>query len=336
MMQNKSDHKSDKEIYLVTGAGGHLGGTVVRELLRQGKMVRAFLMTGEQADLPEEVEVFYGDVRRKESMVPFFWTLGYRKVNVIHCAGIVTIKSRAEQRVWDVNVRGTRNVLQLCTEYQVDRLVYVSSVHAIPELPKGRCMEEVELFSEESVTGPYAQSKAAATELVLLAARQGLDASVVHPSGIIGPYDHGNNHLTVLVQKFCSGKLPAGVEGGFDFVDVRDVAQGILSCVERGGPGRCYILSGHYASVREILQVLSQISGRKVPRIFLTRSQAKVFARGLEAIGEVTHRRSIFTAYSIETLGGNARYSNRRAREELGFTTRPLIETLKDTVKWIE
>ena len=94
--------------------------------------------------------------------------------------------------------------------------------------------------------GPYAKTKAEATQAVLEAVKQGLNAVVVHPSGIIGPYDNGNNHIVKLAKDYISGKLLAGVIGGYDFVDVRDVAKGCIAAVDKGEVGECYILSNRF------------------------------------------------------------------------------------------
>ena len=217
-------------IYLVTGAAGHLGSVVTEKLAAAGKKVRALMLPGETRHFSEKVEIFHGDVREPASMEDFFATGGPERVTVIHCAGIVSIASRYDSRVYDVNVNGTRNVVELCRRHRVNRLVYVSSVHAIPEKPVGEVISEIRTFSPDRVDGLYAKTKAEATALVLEAGKSGLDVCVVHPSGIIGPYDAGTNHLTEMVASFCRGKLPAAVRGGYDFVDSWDVADGILGC----------------------------------------------------------------------------------------------------------
>lgn len=106
-----------------------------------------------------------------------------------------------------------------------------------------------------------------ATALVLEAAQSGLNASVVLPSGILGPGDLARGNMTRMLLAFCRGRLPLGVKGGYDFVDVRDVAAGVLACTERGKAGECYILSGHYVSIQDLLALTASLLGRKVPRL---------------------------------------------------------------------
>ena len=118
-------------------------------------------------------------------------------------------------------------------------------------------------FSPGLVDGDYAKSKATATELVFAAAERGLNTSIVFPSGIIGPGDLQGGSFTSMAKSFLAGKLPLAVRGGYDFVDVRDVANGILACSESGEPGKGYILSGHYVTIRKMLQLVGKAAKLK-------------------------------------------------------------------------
>lgn len=128
-----------KELYLVTGATGHLGNTVAHRLARAGRQVRALVLPGEEhaPQLPGGVEAVAGDVRSPASLEALFAGAEGRDVTVIHCAGIVSIASRFDQNVYDVNVTGTKNVVDACVRRGVKKLVHVSSVHALPEKPGG-------------------------------------------------------------------------------------------------------------------------------------------------------------------------------------------------------
>lgn len=321
--------------YLVTGAAGHLGGEVVRQLLAAGRKVRALVLPGEKHP-PAGAAVYEGDVRRKESLLPCFQGLGEGELAVIHCAGIVSITSAFRQEVYDVNVLGTRNVAELCLAHPGTRLAYISSVHAIPELPAGQVIREVREFTPERVEGHYAKSKAEATAYILAAADQGLDALVLHPSGITGPYDPGRGHLTALVTDYCKGSLTAGIRGGYDFVDVRDVAAGVLAAVERAPSGETYILSNRYYQVPEILELLHRLTGKRA----ITRILPLWFARFTAPLSELYYRilrkPPLYTPYSIYTLQSNSLFSHEKADRELGYRTRPMEETLKDTIAWLQ
>ncbi len=171
-------------LYLVTGAAGHLGNIIVHKLRKAGRAVRALVLPGEE-NAPECEELVYGDVRDGESLAPFFANPDQRDLVVIHAAGIVSIASKYDQNVYDVNVKGTQNMIALAKENRVKKFIYVSSVHAIPEKPAGETITETNLFSPDLVSGLYAKTKAEATAFVL-DAKDDLDVSVVHPSGICG------------------------------------------------------------------------------------------------------------------------------------------------------
>ena len=183
--------------------------------------------------------------------------------------------------------------------------------------------------------GGYAKTKAEATQLVLDAANEGLDAVVVHPSGILGPFDSSGNHLVQMVSDYIRGKLPACVTGGYDFVDVRDVARGCLLAAEKGRKGECYILSNRHYELRDILSMLRGITGgRKLP--VLPMWMAKSAVPLIQWQAKRKKQRPLFTRYSLYTLRSNDRFSHDKATAELGYRPRDLRQTLRDTVFWLK
>lgn len=322
-------------LYLVTGATGHLGNTIIQKLISRGERVRALVLPGDKLleQLPFGPELCFGDVFDIATLYPFFDSDGDELI-VIHCAAIVSITTGQQQRIYNINVQGTKNVVDLCVESKVKKLVYVSSVHALPLLPKGETMTEIGEFSPLSVHGVYAKTKAEATSYVMKAASNGLNVSIVHPSGIIGPFDNGCSPMTELLLNLDAEKLPACVTGGYDFVDVRDVADGILSCCENGRCGECYILSGSYLPVPEIIKTMSEALGAKIP-VTLPIWLAKAAAPFAEVYSKLSKRTALFTSYSLFTLSSNSLFSNKKAETELGFKPRPFRETVTDTVAWL-
>ena len=325
-------------IYLVTGAAGHLGTAIVQQLSDAGNRVRVLLLPGEPGAkrMPDGVDVFFGDIRDAEKVAAFLEPPPGCHTAVIHAAGIVSIASRTKDEVHSVNVEGTRNLLTQCKRKKVARLVYVSSVHAIPERPAGEIICETDRFDPALVEGGYAKTKAEATSVVLQAAQSGLNASVVHPSGIFGPFDWGHGHLTQLVLDYMRGRLTACVEGGYDFVDVRDVAAGTIACCDKGRPGECYILSGRYYAIADVLYMLHRITGRRKIRRVLPYWFVKSAAPLCELYYRLLRQPPLFTSYSIDTLRTNAHFSHDKAARELGYDPRPIKETLKDMVEWLQ
>ena len=323
-------------LYLVTGACGHLGSQIVKQLVFMGERVRVLALPGENDTLLSglNAELVPGDVRDIDSMRSFFQTAPEEDVYVIHSAGIVTIAARTDENLRRVNVEGTRNIVKLCVEYKVRRLLYVSSVHALPVGPRGETVREADAFSSSAVSGAYAKTKAEATQIVLDAGRSGLDAVVVHPSGIIGPGDLGSNHSNQIFRDYLNGRLPAIVKGGYDFVDVRDVASGCILALEKGKPCNCYILANTHYEIRQLTDMLQKFSGikRRLPALPLWLVTA--FAPFAETLDKLRGRRPLFTRYSLYTLSSNDCFSSQKARTELAYTVRPIEETMRDIVLW--
>ena len=295
-------------IYIVTGANGHLGGTIVRMLRRAGATVRGLVLPAEKVADAGAVRYFKGDVRDKATLEPLFADTDGRDVVVIHTAGIVDIADKVSPAMYAVNVGGTRNITALCLE--------------------------VHHFSPDEVVGGYAKTKAEATQIVLDAAAAGLNAVVVHPSGILGPYDASGNHLVQLVVDYVRGKLPACVRGGYDFVDVRDVAAGCLAAVDKGRAGECYILSNRHYEVKDVLRIAKKVQGgRKLP--VLPMWMARAAAPMLEWVAKRRRERPLYTKYSLYTLASNDRFSHDKATRELGYQPRDLYQTIRDTIAWL-
>ena len=321
--------------YLITGASGFLGRAVIEELVRRNARIDALVLPDDPcaALLPKEAHTVVGDVCEEDSLARFFADAD-GSTCVIHCAGVISVASRAGSRLYQVNVGGTDKVIRQCLEHQIGKLIYVSSVHAIPEKPKSCVMTEACTFSPGLVDGDYAKSKAEATSLVFAAAKNGLNASIVFPSGIIGPGDIAGGSMTTMFRSFLAGRLPLAVRGGYDFVDVRDVARGIADCAENGQRGCGYILSGHYTTIRDMLEALKSAAGVRRTVTYLPLRLARSAAKVCEKFTR-RGKKPFFTPYSIAVLGSNADFSHSAASRTFGYAPRPLLATLRDTAHWL-
>ena len=325
--------------FLVTGANGHLGSTIIRSLVESGESVRGLVLPNDKTGALDGVRIplFAGDVTRIESLQSFFAGIEPEKTVVIHTAGIVSIESKVNDLLHAVNVEGTRNICDLCSKMNIGKLIYVSSVHAIPEEQQGKVITETERFSPDMVVGGYAKTKAEATAYVLSAIRSGrVRADIVHPSGIIGPYAFTESHTNQMIMDFARGTLTAAIRGGYDFVDVRDVAEGIISLARQKGSGQTYLLTNQFYEVTELLGMLHRITGRRKIRTILP----LWFAKGTAALSELYYKilkqAPLYTSYSLYTLGTNAVFSHEKADRLLGYTTRSMEETLRDTIDWMK
>jgi len=319
---------------IITGATGHLGNVLVRKLVNQNKKVRALILPGEDIASLEglEVEKVEGDVRVPDSLRRAFEGADA----VYHCAGIISILPGQQKQLYQVNVLGTRNVVNMCLETKVKRLVYTSSIHALSEPAPGIVFDESREFNPENVLGEYSKSKTLGTLEVIKGIKKGLDAVILCPSGIIGPYDYRVSEMGKLIVDFVKGKVKAYVDGAYDFVDVRDVAEGLLLACEKGKKGECYILSGQQISVRQLLKFLEGITGVKAPSLKVPHQVARVTGFFNVLYCNLMKIKPLFTPFSIDVLASNSLVSCQKAQDELGYSSRSIYESLRDTIQWFK
>lgn len=329
-------------IYLVTGAAGLLGGHIVSQLLKQGYPVRGFILPSDKERFPESLPgltYISGDVCNPESLDALFPKDAKeetRELIMIHCAGLISIYGGKSPTVYAVNVGGTKNVISACIKHHVKRLVYVSSVHAIPELPAHTVMKEIDSFSPERVIGYYAKTKAEATQNVLDSTKKGLDTIIVHPTGIIGPTTHPVGSLMHMISHYTRKGMPIAVRGGYDFVDVRDVAAGVIKAAQKGKSGECYILSNRFVSLKELFTELSRAANQKRPKFFLPAWIAKCAAPFAQLHYKCWKKTPVFTPYAMYTLTSNGNFSHEKASRDFGYHPRPLRQTVRDMILQIK
>lgn len=317
---------------LVTGAAGHLGNVLVRELLARGEKVRALILPGEDVSALEGVPVEFvqGDILDYDALCKAMDGVDL----VYHLAAVVAIAHGQEKRMWRVNVDGTRNVINACLAKHVHRLVFCSSIHALARPPEGVTIDETQPFDTRNPAGDYDCSKAASSLEVLASIRLGLDAVVVCPTGVIGPHDYRWSEMGHLIQSWMHKRAPALINGAFDFVDVRDVARGHILAAEHGRKGEVYILSGERIEIIKICELVQEIAGIRSRIVRLPGWLARIVAVFTPLYYRLTHTRPRLTGYAIDTVASNSVISADKARRELGFTTRSTHETLVDTVRW--
>jgi len=317
---------------LVTGATGHIGNVLIRQLLQKGEKVRALIWKGEDTtpihDL--QVERIEGDVLDMASLKNAFSGID----TVYHLAGIISIMPGLNPFVWDVNVQGTRNVLQTAQQEGVRRLVYTSSIHAIARAPHGTQINESLPFDADNPYGAYDRSKAEASLEVQKACRDGLDAVIICPTGVIGPYDFRRSEMGNVILEAAQRKATLYVDGAYDFVDVRDVADGLIKASEKGRSGESYILSGQRISVRYLLETVREVTGYAFPKFKIPFNLAEITARFTPAYYRWRKTKPKFTPYSLEVLQSNSDISHEKASRELGYAPRALYASITDTVRW--
>lgn len=335
-----SKNNNTKRKILVTGAAGFLGGTICRQLIDKGEDVRAFVLPNDPAMkfVPEEAEIAVGDLTDLTSLEKFFTVPEGTETVVLHIASIVSVNPDYNQKVMDVNVGGTKNIIKLCLKHkECKKLVYCSSTGAIPELPKGQMIHEVDYFDENKVLGCYSQSKALATQAVLDAVEnKGLNACVVHPSGIMGPEDYAVGETTGTLIKIINGEMPAGIDGSFNLCDVRDLAAGTIAAIDKGRKGECYILGNEPVTFKKFSKMVSDESGCKPVKMFLPIWAANLMGAMMEKKAKKEGKKPLMTTFSVYNLARNNTFDSSKAKRELGYHTRPYQETIHDEVQWLK
>lgn len=317
---------------LVTGGAGHIGNVLVRDLVNAGKKVRVLALPGEKIESLDglDVDIVWGNILSLDDL-----RKAMDGVNLVfHLASYVALTADQYDLMRKVNVEGTENVLQVCQEMKVERLVYTSSIHAYERVPEGVVIDEHLKFDPQNPDGLYDRTKAEATLLVLEAAKNGMNAVVVCPTGVVGPYDYKLSEIGELIITWMKRRASISTDGGYDFVDVRDVSAGHILAAEKGRSGEVYILGGERMSIKSLRAMVQKASRVKTPAINIPSKLALMVAPIAEFFYKLFRTRPKFTTYSIKTLLSNSNISSRKAQRELGYKPRNLMDSIRDTVDW--
>ncbi len=319
---------------IITGATGLLGNALIRELLNMGRDVKALVRKSSDTTCFNdcEVEKVYGDVLDSESLKKAFHGAEY----IFHLASEISILPGQHKRLKEINIIGTDNVIKACFECRVKRLVYTSSIHAYKESKIGTIIDETLPFDPDNRMGEYNRTKARASIAVLEAASQGLDAVIVCPTGIMGPYDFKLSNMGSMFVEYRKGKQKIVVDGAFDFVDARDVAMGHILAAQKGVKGQSYILSGQKVTMEELMLMLKYATGIEVPKYKLPVWIAYPVAILTPIYYRVTGHKPMFTIYSLRTLRSNSFISHKKATEMLGYNPRPIRQTIEESIDWLK
>ncbi|HUX11723.1 MAG TPA: NAD-dependent epimerase/dehydratase family protein [Spirochaetia bacterium] len=316
----------------LTGATGHLGHVLVQQLLAAGERVR--VVTRGSSDVTgldlAKVERVIADLTDVDALRAAFTGASI----VYNAAAKISFGMDTREELYRVNVEGTRCVVEAASAAKVDRLVHVSSIEAFPLTIGPYPITEALGIDPEHTVMEYGRTKALGTRIVLDAARAGLDAVVVCPTAFIGPPDFRLSPMGRLVFDFARGRLPAYVDGGFDFADVRDISRGVILAGTGGRSGELYLLSGRYASVPDLMELLSRLCGRRKPIFCLPIKVIASLLPPVELYYRITRRPPRFTRDSLHILSYGIRVDSSKAVRELGYSVRPLEVTLSDTLAW--
>jgi dihydroflavonol-4-reductase len=317
-------------VTVVTGASGHVGANLVRTLLSRGERVRVMVRQPDPVSLRGlDVERVHGDVRDPASLRRAF----EGAERLYHCAALISIVGPMGGLVHQTNVVGARQVGEAALSCGVRRMVHFCSVHAFQQEPLDQPLDETRTRVGQGGLA-YDRSKADGEAEIRALVARGLDAVILHPSGIIGPFDFRPSRMGQVFLDLYRGRLPMLVDGGFDWVDVRDVVAGALAAMERGRTGESYLLTGHWASVGELARLSVEITGRPAPRLTSPQWLARIGAPFLEGWAKLTRSEPLYTGESLAALRANRVYLRTKAAGDLGHQPRPLADSVRDTYHW--
>ncbi len=319
---------------LVTGATGFLGSHIARKLAERGDKVRILLRkTSKTINIDDiNAERVYGDVTDIDSI---------RKAlegcdTLYHAAGIVSLKQADSKKMEDINVKGTCNVLMAAMEAGVKKVVYTSSVAAIGLKPGKEAADEETPFDPAATDIQYIKSKYYAEQEALKFFGKGLPLVIVNPSIVIGAGDVYVS-TTGIILWYCKRRFPGYTDGGINLVDAEDVATGHLLAAEKGRLGERYILSSRNITIKELFEVIEKVTGIPGPKMKIPYPLAYMGAFIAERVFGIPAPN--YSAIQLDSIKASKHYwyvDNSKAVRELGFSTRPLEETIESTVKWFK
>ncbi|MCY4049942.1 MAG: NAD-dependent epimerase/dehydratase family protein [Gammaproteobacteria bacterium] len=324
---------------LITGAGGHLGANLVHRLLDDGVKVRVLVRAESKNEAIQglNVERFYGDLRQKESLRPALEGCQ----GVYHVAArIATINGNKQFRreLYECNVVGTRNLLEVARECEAGRVVVTGSFSAVgydldnPSLPSDETMQ----FYPLERTMPYERTKAFVEHECWQAVAKNQDVVVATCCALMGGWDYHPSRLGRTLVDYANGKLRAYVDGGFEFVAARDIVEGHILCMHKGRPGEKYIFSTEFKTISEILDIFEEVTG-------IPRPAKRVPAKLMEMFAEVasfylSHFHPSFpqrfTPGAIRLLQLCRHANTQKAQDELGFEPSTIRQAVKDAYEF--
>lgn len=316
----------------LTGSSGHLGANLVRLLIEKGYEVCALVNRDTRAVEGLDCARSPGSVLDTDSLCAAF-----RDAEIVfHLAAVVTLAHRDNGTVWRTNVDGTRNVVNACVARGVRRLIHFSSIHAFSAHPCDEVVTEDRPLAAESNLPIYDRTKVAGELEALKGSGQGLEVLIVNPTAVVGPNDFKPSAMGRVLLDLKARRLPAVVQGGFSWVDARDVSLGAEAAGRIGRSGERYLLAGHHKSLAELARIASVIAGVPPPHFTLPVWMARLGVPFAAFASAVSGKPASFTRASLRAVTHHQKISYDKAACELGYAPRPLEDTIADTYRWFE
>lgn len=317
----------------LTGASGRIGNVVARRLLAAGHRLRVLQRRDKPSLAGLPLEIVSGHLLDRPSLE----ALAEGCEALIHLAGLISVHGDRGGEVVRINVEGTRQVLEASLARGLRRVIVFSSVQAFSPPPAGRALDESAPLALQSA---MAYNRAKAESLLLaqrFAAEHPLEVLTLCPTGVLGPYDYEPSLSGRMLIDFHRGRIPLLTPGGADWVDVRDVADAALAALDGGQNGAAYLLGGRYASISDLAATIGRVTGRRVPRLVAPEWLLRTALPFMGAWARLSGTPARFTPEMLDTLREHPKaVSTEKARRELGYSPRPLEDTLADAFEWFK
>jgi len=318
---------------LVTGGGGFIGSHLVQLLLERGEAVRVLERPGARLDhLPlERIQVVRADIRDRHAVAAA--VAGCR--HVYHLAANPNLWTHKRGHFRQVNFVGTVNVLDAALAAGAQRVLHTSTESILTRARQTAPIAEEQQITLRDVIGPYCRSKYLAERHAFRLARAGAPVVIVNPTLPIGPGDHGRSPPTQMILDFCRGRRREYLDAELNLIDVRDVADGIVRAMERGRPGRRYLLGHENLSIRSLFGLLARLTGLPEPTRRVPYPLALAAAYVSEFVADVvTQKMPLATVTGVKLTRRRMHFDPRRSLAELGLHPRPVADALADALAW--
>ena len=321
-------------IALITGGSGHVGANLVRELSSRGYEVRCI-------DFDNDHRAFEGfNVELVKGNITDISTLdnAFKDVEVVfHTAAVISLDRKDKDLIRSVNVGGTENVCEMSLRHGVKKLIHFSSVDAFVREPLEDPLYENRSLVTDPNAVPYDLSKADAQRIVLEYCDKGLNASIIHPSGIFGPNDFKPSLFGQEFINIANGKRPYSINVGYDYVDVRDLCKTSVDCIDKGEIKQNYIVGGNYMDFVYMSEVMSEILNKKLIRSTLPFGFIYMSLPGSYISSLIKKTPRAITMDSIHTIKvQNKNIPSSLSKEKLNHNPRPVEETIQDTIDFFQ
>jgi len=314
----------------ITGASGHIGNNLCRELIQRGHRVKVLAHNFDISLTGLDIEKVKGDILDKKALNTLIGGADF----VFHAAAVISIGKNSREKIFQTNIEGTRNIIEACFRFKTKRLIHFSSIQALKNgLPDKIMDESGPLAGNEAYY--YSQSKVRAEMLLLDGCNHGLNAVILNPSSVLGPFDFVPSLAGQMIIKIATGKLPFLIAGGYHWVDVRDVVSAAINAMGKGRSGERYLLSSEWMSLSDIAGKICKDVNRKVPVIvpgFVAWSGLPF----IQLFSKLSGKNALYTRESLEIVSHSPKLVNhQKAVTELQFKPRPVEETVIDSLHWL-